>query len=151
MCDPCRAILATVGTAARPDIAPYHLLYWTPAPRGHTNILTPSRSQSSLSRGDEVDESHITQLSKSDVILSFQIEVGLLAATLYTNCQVVVLEVRNLKSVQPTSIIYSTMQVDNHDKLATDQVQLSPVPPPSPVLLFSCSCFYSYSYFHSHT
>ena len=39
--------------------------------------------------------------------------------------QVVVLEVRNLKSVQPTSIIYSTMAVDNHDKLATDQVEAS--------------------------
>lgn len=34
-----------------------------------------SRSQSSISRGDEVDESHITQLSKSDVVLTFQIEV----------------------------------------------------------------------------
>ena len=34
-----------------------------------------SRSQSSLSRGDEVDESHVTQLSKSDVVLTFQIEV----------------------------------------------------------------------------
>jgi hypothetical protein len=38
---------------------------------------------------------------------------------------VVVLEVRNLKSVQPTSIIYSTMQVDSCDKLATDQVEAS--------------------------
>ena len=36
-----------------------------------------SRSQSSLSRGDEVDESHVTQLSKSDVVLTFQIEVFL--------------------------------------------------------------------------
>ena len=39
--------------------------------------------------------------------------------------QVVVLEVRNLKSVPATGIIYSTMQVDNHDKLATDQVEAS--------------------------
>merc|ERR1719431_1602890 len=79
-------------------------------PRRRSSML--SRSQSSLSRGDEVDESHVTALSKSDVILSFQIEV-------------VVLEVRNLKSVQPTSIIYSTMQVDSCDKLATDQVEAS--------------------------
>ena len=36
-----------------------------------------NRSQSSLSRGDETDEPHLTQLSKSDVILTFQIEVSL--------------------------------------------------------------------------
>jgi hypothetical protein len=35
-----------------------------------------SRSQSSLSRGDEGDDSHIAQLSKSDVVLTFQIEVS---------------------------------------------------------------------------
>ena len=34
-----------------------------------------SRSQSSLSRGDEADETHVAQLSKSDVVLTFQIEV----------------------------------------------------------------------------
>jgi len=81
-------------------------------PRRRSSMLRLDRSQSSLSRGDEVDESHVTALSKSDVILSFQIEV-------------VVLEVRNLKSVQPTNIIYSTMQVDSCDKLATDQVEAS--------------------------
>ena len=39
--------------------------------------------------------------------------------------QVVVLEVRNLKSIQPNTIIYCTMQVDKSDKLATDQVEAS--------------------------
>ena len=39
--------------------------------------------------------------------------------------QVVVLEVRNLKSIQPTQVIYCTMQVDKTDKLATDQVEAS--------------------------
>ena len=39
--------------------------------------------------------------------------------------QVVVLEVRNLKSVPSDRIIYCTMEVDNCDKLATDQVEAS--------------------------
>ena len=39
--------------------------------------------------------------------------------------QVVVLEVRNLKSVPGTKIIYCTMEVDTSDKLATDQVEAS--------------------------
>ena len=39
--------------------------------------------------------------------------------------KVVVLEVRNLKSVPGTRIIYCTMEVDTSDKLATDQVEAS--------------------------
>ena len=35
------------------------------------------------------------------------------------------LEVRNLKSIPGTKIIYCTMEVDNSDKLATDQVEAS--------------------------
>ena len=35
------------------------------------------------------------------------------------------MEVRNLKSIQPNTIIYCTMQVDKTDKLATDQVEAS--------------------------
>ena len=35
-----------------------------------------------------------------------------------------VLEVRNLKSIPGPKIIYCTMEVDNSDKLATDQVRL---------------------------
>ena len=71
-----------------------------------------NRSQSSLSRGEDADEPHVNQLSKSDVVLTFQIEV-------------VVLEVRNLKSIQGNKIIYCTMEVDSSDKLATDQVEAS--------------------------
>jgi len=69
-----------------------------------------SQSVAGNSGGDE-ESAHVT-LSKSDVILTFQIEV-------------VVLEVRNLKSVQPNTIIYCTMQVGSSDKLATDQVEAS--------------------------
>ena len=39
--------------------------------------------------------------------------------------QVVVLEVRNIKQIQPETIIYCTMQVGKADKLATDQVEAS--------------------------
>lgn len=39
--------------------------------------------------------------------------------------QVVVLEVRNLKSCPDDRIIYCTMEVDNSNKLVTDQVEAS--------------------------
>ncbi|XP_071749164.1 calcium-dependent secretion activator isoform X2 [Lepeophtheirus salmonis] len=70
-----------------------------------------NRSSTSISRNDE-DEPVISSLSKSDVVLSFQIEV-------------VVLEVRNLKSLPSTRVIYCTMEVDGSSKLATDQVEVS--------------------------
>merc|ERR1712223_410689 len=70
------------------------------------------RSQSTI-KGEGGDDEAIHQtLSKSDVVLTFQLEV-------------VVLEVRILKSIQPNTIIYCTMQVDKSDKLATDQVEAS--------------------------
>lgn len=72
-------------------------------------VFLRSRSQSQISRAEE-DDAHITTLSKSDVILNFQIEV-------------VVLEVRNLKSCPPNRIIYCTMEVDHAKKLVTDQVE----------------------------
>ena len=39
-----------------------------------------NRSQSSLSKGEEGDGEHQTQLAKSDVILTFQIEVSSMSA-----------------------------------------------------------------------
>ena len=47
-------------------------LYISPC-RRRSSLL--NRSQSSLSRGEEQEESHSSQLGKSDVVLTFQIEV----------------------------------------------------------------------------
>jgi hypothetical protein len=65
-----------------------------------------------MSRAGDDDDVHLGNLSKSDVVLSFQIEV-------------VVLEVRNLKSAPASRIIYCTMEVDHSNKLVTDQVEAS--------------------------
>ena len=62
--------------------------------------------------GGDDDDVHVGSLSKSDVVLSFQIEV-------------VVLEVRNHKAVPADRIIYCTMEVDGGNKLVTDQVEAS--------------------------
>ena len=71
-------------------------------------------------------------LSKSDVILTFQLEVlkCIYFPYLHFSCifpvQIVVLEVRNLKSVEGDKIIYCTMEVvDSSKKLVTDQVEAS--------------------------
>ncbi len=81
-------------------------------PEGSKKILpfgNKLKGKSASKQGDD-DEPHISTLSKSDVVLTFQLEV-------------VVLEVRNLKSVQGEQIIYCTMEVGSSDKLATEQVE----------------------------
>lgn len=94
-----------------------------------------SRSQLSLAKleGDSGDGD--SQLSKMDVVLPFTLEVwekcylstmsGDDDGVNLCGVQVVVMEVKGLKSLAPNRIVYCTMEVEGGDKLCTDQAEAS--------------------------
>ncbi|CAG5130397.1 unnamed protein product, partial [Candidula unifasciata] len=76
-----------------------------------THIFVLRNQHSSISKLD-VSEDNDPGLSKMDVVLTFSLEVH-------------VIEVKGLKSLAPSKIVYCTMDVEGGEKLQTDQAEAS--------------------------
>lgn len=79
-----------------------------PVGASESKLRLPKRTQNSKSDRSDTDPS----MSKSDVVLNFAIEL-------------VVLEVKGLKSLPPNRIVFCVMELEGHSKLQTDQAEAS--------------------------
>ena len=81
-----------------------------PVGASESKLRLPKRVQNSKS--DQRHDDAEPGLSKNDVVLNFAIEL-------------VVMEVKGLKSLPPNRIVFVVMEVEGHNKLQTDQAEAS--------------------------
>ncbi|XP_078727722.1 calcium-dependent secretion activator 1-like isoform X11 [Lampetra fluviatilis] len=83
-----------------------------PVAKGGSDFKLQKLRRSQNSSFIDMGEENENQLSKSDVVLAFSLEI-------------VIMEVMGLKSLAPNRIVYCTMEVEGGEKLQTDQAEAS--------------------------